>query len=167
MQQAPCEGAVAPSIPPLRIAMPEGLERRACSIAVQYWRSIAGAQRYPSRRQVTRESARDLWDHLFIIQVAPKPADSVFVQAGAVLCRALGRDPTGQKVADMLPHDVVARSLYFQRTSCDLMAPIDEAGKWTRPDGTTLLYRSVVMPLSDDQRSANYLLGAFSYRTVA
>jgi hypothetical protein len=30
-----------------------------------------------------------------------------------------------------------------------------------------VLYRAVLLPLSDDQREANYLLGAFSFRTIA
>ena len=62
--------------------------------------------------------------------------------------------------------EVVNRTLYFQKAACDLMAPIDEAGRFKRRDGIEVLYRSVLLPLSDDQREANYLLGAFSFRTL-
>lgn len=147
--------------------MDDGLERRVCSLALQYWRELAAPHRYPSRAQVTRESAPSMWEHFFIVDVGAEATDHVFVQAGAVLCKALGCDPTGRKVADMLPRAIVGRALYYQKAACDLMAPIDEAGKWVRPDGTEVLYRAVLMPLSENQRAANYLLGAFSFRTVA
>jgi hypothetical protein len=66
----------------------------------------------------------------------------------------------------VLPREIVGRALYFQKAACDLMAPIDEAGRFTRADGAQIVYRAVLLPLSDDQRSANYLLGVFSFRTI-
>jgi hypothetical protein len=144
----------------------DGFERRVSSNAVQYWRDLATPRRYPSVTQVTQDSAAALWDHFCIIKVGPAASDHVFVRAGAVLCNALGIDPTGKRVADVLPREIVGRALYFQKAACDLMAPIDEAGKWVRADGTEILYRAVLLPLSDDQRSADYLLGAFSFRAV-
>jgi hypothetical protein len=144
----------------------DGVERRISSNAVQYWRELAAPRRYPAITQVTQESAPALWEHLFLIKVGPEAADHVFVQAGSVLRQALECDPKGKTVAEVLPREIVGRALYFQKAACDLMAPIDEAGKWVRGDGTEILYRAVLLPLSDDQRVANYLLGAFSFRTI-
>ena len=84
-----------------------------------------------------------------------------------MLREALGGDPTGKNVGDALPREIVGRALYFQRAACDLMAPIDEAGRFTRTsDNVEILYRAVLLPLSENQREANYLLGAFSFRTL-
>ncbi len=143
-----------------------GTERRVSSNAVQYWRDLAAPRRYPSVTQVTQDSAAALWEHFCIIKVGPRAADHVFVRAGSVLREALGCDPTGKRVSDVLPREIVGRALYFQKAACDLMAPIDEAGKWVRGDGTEILYRAVLLPLSDDQRNADFLLGAFSFRAV-
>lgn len=144
----------------------DGIERRVSANAVQYWRELAAPRRYPGRDQVTRESAPALWDHFFVIKVGADPADHVFERTGKVLREALGCDPTGKTVGDVLPREIVGRALYFQKAACDLMAPIDEAGRFTRGDGTEIVYRAVLLPLSDDQREANYLLGAFSFRTI-
>jgi hypothetical protein len=144
----------------------DGVERRISSAAVQYWRELAAPRRYPGRTQVTRDSAPSLWDSFFIIKVGPDPAEHVFEQAGPVLREALGCDPTGRAVGDVLPREIIGRALYFQKAACDLMAPIDEAGRFTRADGVEIVYRAVLLPLSDDQREANYLLGAFSFRTI-
>jgi hypothetical protein len=144
----------------------DGVERRISATAVQYWRELAAPRRYPSRTQVTNGSAPTLWDNFFIIKVGPDAAEHVFEFCGAALREALGSDPTGKPVGDVLPREIVGRSLYFQKAACDLMAPIDEAGRFKREDGVEVLYRSVLLPLSDDQREANYLLGAFSFRTL-
>jgi hypothetical protein len=145
----------------------DGVERRISATAVQYWRELAAPRRYPSRTQVTNGSAPTLWDNFFIIKVGPDAAEHVFEFCGAALREALGSDPTGKSVGDALPREIVGRALYFQKAACDLMAPIDEAGRFTRPaDSVEVLYRAVLLPLSDDQREANYLLGAFSFRTL-
>jgi hypothetical protein len=145
----------------------DGVERRISATAVQYWRELAAPRRYPSRTQVTHGSAPALWDNLFIVKVGMDAADHVFEYCGAALREALGSDPTGKTVGDVLPREIVGRALYFQKAACDLMAPIDEAGRFTRAsDGVEVLYRAVLLPLSEDQREANYLLGAFSFRTI-
>jgi hypothetical protein len=145
----------------------DGVERRISATAVQYWRELAAPRRYPSRTQVTNGSAPTLWDNFFIIKVGPDAAEHVFEFCGAALREALGSDPTGKSVGDVLPREIDGRALYFQKAACDLMAPIDEAGRFTRPtDSVEVLYRAVLLPLSDDQREANYLLGAFSFRTL-
>ncbi len=144
----------------------DGVERRIAANAVQYWRELAAPRRYPGRAQVTRESAPALWENFFIVKVGPDAAEHVFEQTGPVLCEALGCDPAGKAVGDVLPREIVGRALYFQKAACDLMAPIDEAGRFTRADGAQIVYRAVLLPLSDDQRNANYLLGVFSFRTI-
>jgi hypothetical protein len=144
----------------------DGVERRVSATAVQYWRELAAPRRYPGRAQVTEASAPGLWDHFFIIKVGLDAADHVFESCGRMLREALGADPTGKRVGDVLPREIVGRALYFQKAACDLMAPIDEAGRFKRDDGVEVLYRSVLLPLSDDQREANYLLGAFSFRAL-
>ncbi|MBI3453318.1 MAG: PAS domain-containing protein [Rhodospirillales bacterium] len=144
----------------------DGIERRACNLALQYWRELAAPRHFPSREQVTADTAAELWDHLFIVEVTDDPGSYIYVHAGAVLKAALGADPTGRKLADVLPPSICNRELYVHKTAAALRNPIDEAGKWTRGDGEDVLYRTVLLPLSDDQRQINYLLGAFSFRTT-
>ena len=144
----------------------DGIERRVGSLALTFWRELAAPRRYPALSQVTRESAPDLWEHFFIVDVGSDVADHIFKHVGAVMRQALDFDPTGQKVGEVMPPEIVGRSLYFQKAAVDLMAPIDEAGRWRRKDGADILYRAILMPLSDDQRVANYLLGAFNFRPV-
>ncbi len=42
-----------------------------------------------------------------------------------------------------------------------------DVGNFTYTRGEEILYRSIILPLSDDQEYANYLVGAFSSKQVA
>ena len=144
----------------------DGIERRISSTAVQYWRELAAPRRYPGRTQVTRESAPCAVGQFLHHQGRPRCRRARVRARRRALREALGCDPTGRIVGDVLPREIVGRALYFQKAACDLMAPIDEAGRFTRADGVEIVYRAVLLPLSDDQRVANHLLGAFSFRAI-
>lgn len=154
-----------PLAPPTLVRS-EGVERRANSRALKYWQGLLGSRRFPCRADITPGSAGDLWEHLFLVEITASPADYLFVLAGPVLAGALGRDPTGEKVAAALPGGMGARTVFLYQAAVGLKGPVDDANKWTRPDGTEILYRSIVLPLSDDGDSVNALLGAFSFRPV-
>jgi len=148
------------------IVRSDGVERRANSRALKYWKELAAPRRFPSRNQISHETAGDLWDHLFIVEIATAPDHYRFVQAGDVLITALGRDPTGETVAASIPGGMGTRTLFFHQAAVGLKGPVDDAGNWTRDDGMQILYRSILLPLSDDQQTVNFLLGAFSFRPV-
>ena len=48
-----------------------------------------------------------------------------------------------------------------------LIENLDDAGMWVRTDGAEILYRAMLLPLSDDQQSVSHLLGAFSFKVAA
>lgn len=154
-----------PLAPPT-IVRSEGVERRANSRALKYWQELAGDRKFPTRGEITAASAGELWDHLFLVEVAPNAADFRYAMVGAVLQAAIGRDPTGEKVAEVLPGGMGARTVFLHQAAVGLKGPVDDANKWTRPDGTEILYRSILLPLSDDGQTINALLGAFSFRPV-
>lgn len=144
----------------------DGVERRACSRALQWWRQLAAPRRTPSRAAIDGAAGGEFGPNLFILRCAGDPADNVFEHAGAMLRSALGRDPTGLPLAAAWPGAALERAIFLQKSCADLLTPIDEAGRWTLA-GEDIVYRSVLMPLCDDQRRATHLLGAFSFRRLA
>ncbi len=153
---------------PAGVARSDGSERRANNRTLEYWKRLAGERRFPTREQITAESAGDLWDHLFIVQITPDPTQYRFVFAGSVLAAALGGDPTDQTLAKVLPGGLGTRTLFFLQAAVGLKGPVtDDVGTWTRADGSEILYRSILLPLSQDDQTVDYLLGSFSFRTAA
>ena len=148
------------------LARIDGIERRACSRALQWWRELAAPRPLPEIGAFTFDSAGDLGPYLFALHLADEPTANRFVCAGETLRSALGFDPTGRTMMEVWPRDARDRALFLQRAAAELMNPIDEAGRWTAADGEEVVYRCVLMPASDDQRRVDHLIGAFSYRRL-
>ena len=58
----------------------------------------------------------------------------------------------------------VGSMLSFVRTISKARKPIAVSSSFDADDGAVVLYRSIYLPLSADQRNVEYLLGAFSYK---
>lgn len=154
----------APTLGPA-LSRADGVERRACAQALQFWREAAAPRRMPSVTAIRPELVGALWPHLFIVEWPGEFEGSRVVQAGQVLIDALGADPTRCLMSECWPAESQQRLRFLQETTIELMTPIDEAGRWRRGEAE-LVYRCVWLPLSDDQRIVTHLLGALSFRTL-
>jgi hypothetical protein len=158
---APIEIGLAPTL-----ARVDGIERRACSRALQWWRELAAPRPLPEIGDFDLDAAGELAPFLFALRLGNEPAGNRFVCAGETLREALGFDPTGRAMIEIWPRDARDRALFLQRAAADLMNPIDEAGRWRGDDGDEIVYRCVLLPASDDQRRVDHLIGAFSFRRL-
>jgi hypothetical protein len=142
------------------------VERRLVGRALAHWDSLRGERRLPSRSQFFDGPIGDDHPNAFVIEVGAHEHDDRIVHAGRALIEALGADPTGQRVIEVLP-SATERGLSFCRVAVDLMKPIADVGRFVNRNGSDVFYRSVLLPLSDDQTRVNYVLGAFSYKLAA
>lgn len=141
-------------------------ERRLVGRALAHWDSLRGERRLPSRSQFFPGPLGGDDPNTFVIEVGAHEHDDRIVHAGRALIEALGSDPTGKRVIDVLP-SATERGLSFCRVAIDLMKPIADVGRFINRNGADVFYRSVLLPLSDDQKRVNYVLGAFSFKLAA
>ena len=144
----------------------DGVERRVCSRALAAWRALAAPRRFPAGAQIDALEPTDLKDHFFVLSVPGDSARSTCVSAGTVMQRAIGRDPTGRALSELLPPPIGQKLLGALRDAVATGAPVADSGRWARPDGSDDVYRAVLMPLSDDQRTIDAVLGAINFRTI-
>ena len=100
-----------------------------------------------------------------VIEVGVSELDNRVVAAGEHVRAALGRDPTGLSVLDTLPSST-EMGLSFCRESVDLKKPMADVGRFFIKKGQEVLYRSILLPLSDDGHRVNRVVSAFSYKVV-
>lgn len=100
-----------------------------------------------------------------IIEVGISEFDDRVVAAGQKVQAALGRDPTGLSVLDTLPSST-EMGLSFCRASVDLKKPMADVGRFFNKNGEEVLYRSILLPLSNDGRTVDRVVSAFSYKVV-
>ncbi|MBT6426502.1 MAG: hypothetical protein HOK30_02470, partial [Rhodospirillaceae bacterium] len=56
--------------------------------------------------------------------------------------------------------------LIFWRVAAEMRKPIADVGEFTNKQGEDVLYRSVLLPISEDGKKITHLMAAFSYKTV-
>ncbi len=63
------------------------------------------------------------------------------------------------------PRDtVVAKSVEYFREVLEKRVPITRGGEFLKPGGVRVLYRSIILPMSDDGETVSGLLGAANCR---
>ncbi len=140
-------------------------ERRLVGRALACWEEIRGERPFPDRNDFDTVFRGRLDGSTFLVAIGGSEDTDRVVESDNALIEALGLDPVGKKAVDVLP-SATEKGLSFCRTAADLKKPIADVGQFTNADGEDVYYRSVLLPLSDDQENVNYLLGAFSFKTI-
>ncbi len=127
-------------------------ERRATSRLLAFWEECRGERGFPSLSDLRPEVIGDLWQHCFILDAIDD--DWGFCYIGpAYVCV-----PGGNR-----------RLLFEQARSCLHQVlrtgePVVSEACVSLYGGDHLLVRSILMPLSDDEESINFVLGAAACR---
>lgn len=140
-------------------------ERRLAGRVVDHWIGLGGEERLPSLSQYEKCALPFSRANLFVIRVDLCGMDDRIVRAGAAFKNALGLDPVGRLAADVLP-SAREHGLNYHRTAVERRRPIADVGRFINAEGTETLYRCVLLPLSENRKQVDHVLGAFSHRPV-
>jgi len=160
MIESPHESTVAKSAADLGIN-----ERRLVGRALACWEESRGNRRFPNRSDFHAVINARLGGFIFLVAVGDSVDSDRVIESDDALRNALRLEPVGRKMIDIMPSST-EKGLSFCRTAAELKKPIADIGRFTNAGGEDVCYRSVLLPLSDDQENVNYLLGAISYKTV-
>jgi hypothetical protein len=58
------------------------------------------------------------------------------------------------------------RGVIFWRVAAEMRKPISDVGEFTNLHGEDVLYRSVILPISEDGKRITHLMVTFSYKTT-
>lgn len=141
------------------------IENRLVGKALKFWEAARGGQDVPSSAVLDLEDCPFTAEDSLIIEVGLSELDDRVVAAGEKVRAALGRDPTGLSVLDTLPSST-EMGLSFCRASVDLKKPMADVGRFFNKKGEEVLYRSILLPLSDNGTTVDRVVSAFSYKVV-
>jgi len=129
-------------------------ERRLVWRVLRQWKDIAGGGRFPRRDDIEPWILGEDGPNCLLIEAQSPIELSRFVSVGVNLAVALCRtDTLAGVLLSRVPRVVSAR--------CGLMI---EGGATLRGEG--ILYRSVLLPVSEDGVTIDHLLGAANYRSL-
>jgi hypothetical protein len=141
------------------------LDRRLTVRVQTVWKKIAGAA-FPCRAQIDPRDFGTDWSHCLMIDLDPVTSRSRFAHVGAAL-----RDPTWptfdrQSVSECLEGsllELIAR--HIPRVVAKKKA-INFAGS-AQHDESEILYRTILLPLSETKDRVDGILAAIAYREVS
>ena len=142
-------------------------ERRLVGHALHFWWQLKGERLMPALSDVpfgpeTSSSGIRLYPYLFAVTVAASPDEIRIVHCGAALAQACGKDVTGGLAAESLPSSMWNKLRYAFVAAAATGKPLASSGRFTDASGQRARFRSIVMPLSPDQRTVDHLLCAFN-----
>ncbi len=148
-------------------------KRRTNDRALAYWRELRGDRVFPRPQDVSLEADLEfeglerLWPNIFVVYFKTNPEESVFTLASAVLDSLCEAPTIDRRLADCLPATLRESVLSFVHGIARAHKPLSVSSHFVTDHGIDVLYRSIFLPLSSDQGTVDFLLGAFSYRPLS
>jgi hypothetical protein len=140
-------------------------ERRAVGRALSCWEKVRARGGFPTRADCLAMFDDSLTAGMILIEYTADEDGDCIVECGRFFRDALGHDPVGLTAKEVLPSSI-DRGLIFWRVAAQMRKPIADVGEFTNRLGEDVLYRSVLLPISEDGKKITHLMAAFSYKTV-
>ncbi len=140
-------------------------ERRLVIRILELWENLRGARRFPSVSDVESADLGAYWANCFVIAVGAQPELSSFRYVGGGLLVPDWDEVAGRAVADCPEHTVLRHASSYMTKVVHKRVPISIGGDFD-VDESRIVYRSIILPLSDDGTLVNFLFGAANCRLV-
>jgi hypothetical protein len=143
---------------------PENLNERRMSVrAYLYWASLLQGRNFPSVADLDAMEVQEFRDNSVLLDFSRDIEQPIIRYAGTKL-----RDDAGISLVDVRPADVPGRSLISRLTDHYLeiianRAPVGFEAEFINRHHKTILYRGILMPLSDDGYTINFIFGVMSW----
>ena len=147
-------------------AAPQGMERRMVLRLLSHWREWCGDAQYPSFSQVDPARMAEIWDFSFVLDIVGHEDNPIVRTVGSELQNYLPETVRNCPLSDVPAASLIEHAAGYYHEILDRGVPISRGGEFTKYDGMKVLYRSIILPMSDDGTSVSGLLGAANCREV-
>jgi hypothetical protein len=146
--------------------LPAGSERRLVLRLLAYWRDLQREQEYPSCAAIDPDKISDMWRNSFVLETVGNENDPLFRTFGDEIAGYCGVNLIGKHVSETPPNTLAAKAVEYFGEVLEKGTPISRGGEFTKDNGTLVLYRSILLPMSDDGETIGGLLGGANCREV-
>lgn len=140
-----------------------GYERRLNIAAYNYWESILDGRIFPAVSDLDPDALQRFSPNAVLIDFTKGQDAPLLRYVGSELRKESGLDPTGQG-PDAVPRGTVLSRLtdHYLEILAN-RAPVGFEAEFNHRDGLHILYRGILMPLSDDGENINFIYGVVSW----
>lgn len=141
-------------------ALPGDLERRLVFRLLNYWKLLRDERDFPSFSDVNPLEIPEIWKHCLVLEVLDGSDDPIFRAIGDGLKNHADSGLVGLRVSAIGQNTLLSSALSYTDAVFEKRAPVCRGGNF---ENTTLLYRSIILPMSDDGETISGLLAAFNH----
>ncbi len=146
--------------------MPPGLERRLVLRLLGHWRTLCGDRKLPAYSDFNPTAIPDIWPHSFLLEIDETEGGHVFRALGDQIDKYSSGSLVGMRVADAPTDALPGMALAYIDEVLEKGVPISRGGEFTKPNGTRVLFRSVLLPIGENANTICGILGAANCREV-
>ena len=146
--------------------LPQGMERRLVHRLLAYWRGLQIEDEFPSFAAIDPQEIPDIWGNTFVLEVVENESDPVFRALGDDIAGHYNVSLIGRHISEVPESSLVSVSVGYLDEVLKKGVPISRGGDFIKDDGTEVLYRSILLPMSDDGETISGILGAANCREV-
>lgn len=142
---------------------PNQQEQRLTFRLLSYWSRIKGDRPFPSLADMQIADISELWHHTFTLSLVGAPKEHHFQYFGPALASIFNTDYTGEFLEIAMQDVMLSTTLGFYDKVVETRAPASESAEFEY-NGKEVRYRSLIVPLSSDGVTIDYLLGTTNYK---
>jgi hypothetical protein len=144
------------------------MERRMVVRLLHYWRDLISPKyRFPTLASVNPQTIAETWDWCYILETGPGTADPSFRFIGSGFADELIGPPDRQTVSKLGPYSLLFNACRMFELTCEKAVPVSYGGEFVNPADQPIIFRTIILPLCDDDGGFSYLMGATNYRVAA
>ena len=137
---------------------PQGMERRMVHRLLMHWRGAQGSERLPSLDGVLLRDLGDIEPHIYVLDI--RGDFPVFERIGGYMIGHGGKGLVGEPVSDVPSSTLLGQATRYYSKVMMKQIPITLGGEFVDDEGKTILYRSLIAPMADEDGESSFLLGA-------
>ncbi len=143
-----------------------GKERRMVLRLLEYWRGARGSLPWPSAACFDEREVPELWPFCFVLDIAEDAHNPRILRAGRTIASYAARSLPGARVGDLEQDILPAQPVTYLEEVMRKQVPVSRGGSFRDGRGITFLYRSIILPTSEDGHAIAALVCAANCREV-
>ena len=139
--------------------------RRMVHRLLEHWRDAQRQGGFPSLDAMLKGDLGDMLPSIFVLEVPADAGEPAFARVGDLFAGEVSGDLTGRPVSAVPEGTLLEQAVGIYDEVLARKVPITRDGEFEHVQCGTVLYRSIVLPLSEGQGTIDFLLGAANSRT--
>ncbi len=132
---------------------------------LEHWRDAEGEGGFPCLNAVLARDLGDIVPSIFVLEVPADAGEPAFARVGESFAGDVSGDLTGRPVSAVPEGTLLEQAVGIYAEVLARKVPITRGGEFEHVQGGTVLYRSIILPLSEGQGTIDFLLGAANSKT--